>query len=234
MKTSILKTSLIALSLLVATDSLHAQKEAGDFAGNFTIANRLETGDLSLFDYAGHVIVLDFFAYWCGPCQTSSPDLEVNVAQYYAGRGGNAHGVPVTVIAVNIESGDEYQTDMFVSNAGLSLVANDYQREAWNTYTMGYIPHFVVINGVNNSPSYEQWEIIHTNYGYPGATYFRNLIDTVEPGITPPVDFNGWLNSDTYPYLYSSSQGWLYLKPTDEGLWVCQLKTNTWKLMQSN
>ena len=78
--------------------------KVGDAAEDFEITNR-ETGEpLRLSDYEGHVVVLDFFAWWCGPCRTSSPDIEKNVYQYFKEREGNKYGVPVTVIAVNTEA----------------------------------------------------------------------------------------------------------------------------------
>ena len=80
------------------------------------------------------MIVLDFFAWWCGPCRSSSPIVERDIYQYFKAQGGNDHGVPVTVIAVNIESDSPDRTDQFVEEAGLELVGDDFSREAWNQF----------------------------------------------------------------------------------------------------
>ena len=86
---------LLTFSLLLGQSLGQAQSvKVGEVAEDFEITNR-ETGDpLKLSDYEGHIIVLDFFAWWCGPCRTSSPDVEKNVAQYFHDRDGNEHGVP--------------------------------------------------------------------------------------------------------------------------------------------
>ena len=102
--------------------------KVGQAAEVFEITNR-ETGEpLRLSDYEGHVVVLDFFAWWCGPCRTSSPDVEKNVYLYFKEQDGNKYGVPVTVMAVNIESDNPDRTDQFAEDAGLELVGDDLNR----------------------------------------------------------------------------------------------------------
>ena len=49
----------------------------------------------STFDLAakkGHVVVVDFFGSWCGPCRAEQPDLN-NIASTYQGKGVDFIGI---------------------------------------------------------------------------------------------------------------------------------------------
>ena len=80
----VLYSFALGASLLLGQVLGQAQiTRVGDVAWDFEITNR-ETGEpLRLSDYKGHVVVLDFFAWWCGPCRESSPDLQKNIFEYY-------------------------------------------------------------------------------------------------------------------------------------------------------
>ena len=65
----------------------------GAQAPNFT-ANDKDGRPVKLSDYKGKVVVLDFWATWCGPCQMSLPHTTA-IAKQYAAKG-------VTVLAVNV------------------------------------------------------------------------------------------------------------------------------------
>ena len=174
--------------LLLGQTLVQAQvAKVGDTAEDFEITNR-ETGEpLRLSDYEGHVVVLDFFAWWCGPCRTSSPDVEKKVYQYFKERDGNKYGVPVTVMAVNIESGNPDRTDQFIEDAGLELAGDDLNRVAWNQFNEeSSIPMFVILNGVAGNSDYEQWEVLYKDVGYAGAAAFRRIINKVKPGFPAP------------------------------------------------
>lgn len=161
---------------------LHGQDLTGQLAPGFSLPVWNDAGTtVDLHDYAGSIIVLDFFAYWCGPCQSSSPDVEENIQEYYHDLGGNPDGIPIQVIAVNIEPQNAALTNSFIENAGLGLVLDDSaSRSVYNHYSTGGIPLFVIINGVADSPSHDQWEILHHQAGYSGHLFFRSLIDAVE------------------------------------------------------
>lgn len=50
-------------------------------------------------DYAGNVILLDFWASWCGPCRQSFPWMN-DIQAKYAGQG-------LSIIAINLDSDTE-------------------------------------------------------------------------------------------------------------------------------
>ena len=173
-------------------------EEEGEIAQNFTLKNRATGEDLSLYDLEGKIIILDFFAYWCGPCQTSSPDLEENVAKYYEEANGNPAGIPVVVLGVNIEMNNKSATDQFVENSGMTLVGDDTRAQGWRKYSKGYVPHFAVVNGVAGA-NYQQWEILHSNYGYRGANYYKRIADKVEYSEVLAGSFDDWVADQSLP-----------------------------------
>lgn len=208
----------------------------GGIAQDFTIKDHFTQADLKLSDFEGKVLVMDFFAWWCGPCKTSSPVLVEDVEKYFEGNGGNEHGVPVEVLGMNIESSLPQNTQEFVDTAGMAKVADDTSFTAFNQFTVNFaIPLFVVINCVEGSTSHDQWEVLHVSEGFPGAETIRSVVNTVKgaPVTAGASTFSpaatelggGWHSQSWFGnyfvqdshWIYHESLGWSYVHATSSG-----------------
>lgn len=170
----------LAVALILASMAVRVQGQVTDVgaaARNFSVVNRATRQPIWLKDFAGRIVVLDFFTYWCGPCKLASADIENNLTKFYADHGGNPAHIPVTVIGINIDTGQPARTDDFVRRAGLELTADDGDQEAFSQFDVqNAVPLVVVINGV---PGRRQWEVLYRKAGYEGAQTIRRVIDSV-------------------------------------------------------
>ena len=102
-------------------------------AKNFTLKRNGGGKHIRLSDYEGQIIVLDFFAWWCGPCRATSPDVEKNVAKFFHDRGGNKNKIPVKLIGINIEQDNPSRIKQFIKDAGMEDAVDDFSRVAFTT-----------------------------------------------------------------------------------------------------
>ncbi|MCX6923374.1 MAG: TlpA disulfide reductase family protein [Verrucomicrobia bacterium] len=169
---------LISLAFGAGHNRASAAVAVGATAPDFTITNHKTGQALRLYNYKGSVIVLDFWAYWCGPCQSAAADLEPNIVQYYRNICGNNNGVPVTAISISTDPSDPAAVNNFIQAFGLELVGDD-NGSAYNAYSNGYIPYMVVINGTTNATNYKNWEVLYSSSGYSRAD-IKAKIDSVQ------------------------------------------------------
>lgn len=186
----------LAVMAAVAGPALGAYS-VGQKAANFTLKQIGTNNYVSLYDFADHVIVLDFFAYWCGPCKTASAELEPYIQEYYEQRGGNPDGVPVQLLSLSIDSSSPSSVNSYINTYGLQMALDDGNWSAYSRYSTGSIPQFAIINGVQDG-NYDPWEIIYlkTGYGSGGYSTFRTYINRVQMNDPPPplpgdLDANG-------------------------------------------
>jgi len=84
---------ILVVSLLCAASAV-ATYEVGDTIDDFTL-NDLNGLPISLSDYAGDIIVINFFATWCPGCNDEASELENNIHLAY-------QEYNVTVLAIDI------------------------------------------------------------------------------------------------------------------------------------
>lgn len=134
----------------------------------------------NLDEAADAIIVLDFFAYWCAPCLQASRDLERNIDRYYETRQGNAYGLPVKVVSINIDRDFPAKTDTFIEESGVRLVLDDPGGSLLAKLGGKALPFFAIITKRDNEDSTSAWEVLYRRSGYEGAEAFRSIIDSIE------------------------------------------------------
>ena len=107
----------------------------GAVVPDFT-AETVDGNTFNLSDQKGKVVLLNFWATWCGPCVGEMPAFE---------RLYNEYGEKVSILAVNCEE-DKNTVSQFISDSGYTFpVAYDVDGDISTQYSTSGIPYTLVI-----------------------------------------------------------------------------------------
>ena len=134
--------SLVAIALLAlpACYSNSRPPHIGSSAPDFTVTDSDRSVTLSQFK--GQIVVLNFWATWCPPCVEEMPSL-VQMQQRMKARG-------VMVVAVSVDV-DQSSYKRFISDHGVNLLTvRDPDQKATSLYGTSKFPETYIIdrNGV--------------------------------------------------------------------------------------
>jgi thiol-disulfide isomerase/thioredoxin len=125
---------------------------AGDAKGpapDFTLASK-DGGNVRLQEQLGNVVLINFWASWCGPCREELPYLE-ELQQEYADLG-------FTVLAVNVDE-DPSKADILLNDIAVTFpVLFDVNDDVSKLYDVQAMPTTVIVDRDGNQ------RLLH--YGY--------------------------------------------------------------------
>jgi thiol-disulfide isomerase/thioredoxin len=120
----------------------------GQEAPSFRLTS-LDGKEVSLSDLRGKIVLLDFWATWCGPCRLSMPQLD-SLQQEYA--------QDLVLLAINLQESPETVRGYTHSRNLKSIVLLDSDGTVGGTYKSQQIPMQVLID--------QEGVIRHVQIGY--------------------------------------------------------------------
>jgi peroxiredoxin len=111
--------------------------KVGDASPKFSVQT-LDGKTISPESLKGKIVLLNFFATWCGPCVAEMPHLQALSEKY--------RDKPVVVVSVAREQGVD-EVKKFVDEKKLTYtIAVDPKREAYKLFATKYIPRNYVLD----------------------------------------------------------------------------------------
>jgi len=122
---------------LTFTGLLMSYSVTAEMAKDFSLSGVDDT-TVSLEEYRGSIVYLDFWASWCGPCRQSFPWMDDLLVKY--------EGQGFQIVAINLDSSMEDAEDFLLDNPVDFLVAFDPEGNTPEAYGVIGMPTSYLID----------------------------------------------------------------------------------------
>ncbi len=129
-----LSTALILLAIAFSAPSFAREAPSFSLKG--------DSGQVSLSDYKGQVVYVDFWASWCKPCRKSFPFMN-SMNKKYGKRG-------LKVIAINMDSDKSAAVKFLQKTPAKFTIAYDPDGKTANAFKLRVMPTSYLIDGKGN------------------------------------------------------------------------------------
>ena len=133
------RIAAVAAALAISLPALAGNPSSP--APSFTLASRAGQ-DVSLAQYKGQVVLINFWASWCGPCRQEMPLLESIYKKY------NRMGF--TLLGVNVEPNSQAANDWLKATPVSFPILYDNDSKVSKLYDVAGMPSTVIIDRSGN------------------------------------------------------------------------------------
>jgi peroxiredoxin len=149
---SLLRTLVSVIAVLLVSPL--AASTAGAPAPAFSLPARAG-GNVALADLKGQVVMINFWATWCGPCRKEMPLLEQIYQKY--------HGLGFTLLAVNVEEDSSGADAWLKKNVPVTFpVLYDRENRVSKLYEVPAMPSTVIVD--------RKGQVRFVHFGYTDGT----------------------------------------------------------------
>ena len=166
MKLAFIAFAAIAVATARAEEPETSLVKVGDVAPAFTVTGT-ENESISTDALKGKVVLVNFFATWCGPCIAELPHLESEVWQKFKDRG-------LVVVVIGREHSVAEMTKFKADKRLTMVLAPDPKREIYSKYATKYIPRNFLIG--------PDGKIIFASMGFDRSE-FDKMISVIEANL---------------------------------------------------
>ncbi|NLA74071.1 MAG: TlpA family protein disulfide reductase [Deltaproteobacteria bacterium] len=171
------KTCLIMI--LFITIAGDVTWNAGEAAPQFSLLQHGTKKQVSLNDFYGQIVILDFFSASCNRCLTAAWEIETGIQEFYKARSGNPHGIDVQVISINSDVSRPDDLSAFIEETGMNLVLENPRGDLLELYGGTTLPYLVIIDATGAEPEAFSPTMVYKQAGFDGVEKLYKIIDSI-------------------------------------------------------
>jgi thiol-disulfide isomerase/thioredoxin len=128
----------------------------------------IDASEFKVDNYKGQVLVLDFWATWCGPCKMEIPHL-IELQEKYRDQG-------LTIVGITLDDNPDKDVPPYAAEVGMNYVNVRGNAELKSKYGVIGLPTIIVYDRDGNK--------VMNRAGYIGE---KELEETIKPLLAPPA-----------------------------------------------
>ncbi|MCX6135081.1 MAG: redoxin domain-containing protein [Ignavibacteriales bacterium] len=160
----------IALTLFAQAPDTTTLTKVGQAVPDFNVTT-LDGKVLKIADLKGKVVLINFFATWCGPCMGEMPHVEKEIWQQLKNES-------LVVLAIGREHSKEELVKFNKEKGFTFLIAPDPKREIYSKFAKQFIPRNYVVG--------KDGMIVFQSMGY-ATEEFTKMVELIKSQLKPKV-----------------------------------------------